>query len=388
MAHPVRPDSYIEINNFYTATVYEKGAEVVRMMQTLLGREGFRKGMELYFQRHDGQAVTCDDFAPRWPTPSRQRPRPAAAAVQALVLAGRHAAPTPAAATTHRAGPTPWASSSPARPRPAAAQDTAYDIPVAARPDRHGTAARCRCSSRTRPPSGATERLLVLDEPRHFFTFVNVDVEPVPSLLRGFSAPVCLADGLGDAELLVLMNHDTDPFNRWEAAQRLGLARLLARIRGEAAGALDAAYLDALRTVLRNPAWDASFKELVLTLPSEGYVAEQMDTNDPSRIHGARQAMKSELARTLRADWEWVFEHAPGGRRLFARSGLVGRRALANLALAMLCLDAVARGDEVWPGRAYQRFKDAVNMTDTQGALNALLASHSALAEPALQQVP
>ena len=141
-----------------------------------------------------------------------------------------------------------------------------------------------------------------------------------------------------------------------------------------------------MRDVLRHPTLDPAFKELVLTLPSEAYVAEQLDVVDPQKIHATREAMKRSLAHELRADWEWAYEthQATGGYSPDAVSA--GRRALANLSQAMLCLDAVERGDAVWPGRVYQRFKDASNMTDRQGALSALLFSGSALADAALQQ--
>jgi len=236
------------------------------------------------------------------------------------------------------------------------------------------------------PASGSfsTERVLVLSEAREFFTFVNVDEEPVPSLLRGFSAPVTLVDGLSDADLLLLLQHDTDPFNRWEAGQRLALARLLASVRGDGSLSLDGPFIEAMRLVLKHPTLDAAFKELVLVPPSEIYVAEQLDAVDPQRIHTAREAMRLQLAQALREDWAEAFEshQVHGGYSPDPVSA--GRRSLANLALSMLCLDAVKRGDAVWPGRAYQRFKDAANMTDRQGALTALVGAHSELAEPAL----
>jgi aminopeptidase N len=229
-----------------------------------------------------------------------------------------------------------------------------------------------------------TERVLVLSEGREFFTFVNVDEEPVPSLLRGFSAPVTLVDGLSDADLLLLLQHDTDPFNRWEAGQRLALARLLPAARGEAEPMLDAAFIDAMRSVLKHPTLDAAFKELVLVPPSEIYVGEQLEQVDPQRIHTAREAIRLQLAQSLRDDWAEAYEthQVLGGYSPDPVSS--GRRSLANLALSMLCLDSVTRGDGMWPGRAYQRFKDAANMTDRQGALTALIGAHSELAEPAL----
>ena len=386
MAHPVRPDSYVEINNFYTATVYEKGAEVVRMMHTLVGREGFRKGMALYFERHDGQAVTCDDFAQAIadanPDSDLARLLPqfkrwySQAGTPRLTARGRYDAPS----RTYTLG----IEQSCAAAAGQAAKEP-YVIPIAlGLVGRDGRALPVQLEDET--ASGATERLLVIDEARNFYTFVNVDVEPVPSLLRGFSAPVTLVDGLGDAELLVLMNHDPDPFNRWDAAQRLGLVRMLAAVKGSGEFSFDAAYLDAMRGVLRNPALEAAFKELMLTLPSEGYVAEQLESSDPQRTHAVREAMLRQLAQALRDDWAAAYESNQVGGGYSADPVSSGRRALANRALMMLCLDAAANGDTVWPGRAYQRFKDAVHMTDSEGALNALLAAHSELTEPALQR--
>jgi len=226
--------------------------------------------------------------------------------------------------------------------------------------------------------------VLVLEEARSFYTFVDVDSEPVPSLLRHFSAPVTLVDGLHDADLLVLLAHDPDAFNRWEAGQRLALQRLLTAIRNEAPLQLDTAFTGAMRDVLRHPALDAAFKAQVLTPPSETYIAEQLESVDPQRIHAAREAMVLQLAQALHGDWEWAWEaHQVAGPYTSAPEP-AGRRALANLALAMLCLDATARGDVLWQGRAYQRFKDAANMTDREGALWALLASHSEMADLAL----
>jgi aminopeptidase N len=208
----------------------------------------------------------------------------------------------------------------------------------------------------------------------------------VPSLLRGFSAPVCLADGLGDAELMILLRHDSDPFNRWEAGQRLALHRLLAAIAGDVEAPLDSGLVEAMGTVLRDPAVDPAFKALVLTPPSEIYIAEQLESVDPQRVHAARESMKRQLATRLVADWQWAFEahQVQGGYSPDPVSA--GRRALANLALAMLCLAAQQSGDAVWPGRAWQRFKDAGNMTDRQGALLALMGSGSVLADAALER--
>jgi len=386
MAHPVRPDSYVEINNFYTATVYEKGAEVVRMMQTLVGREGFERGITLYFSRFDGQAVTCDDFAQAIadanPQSELARQLPqfkrwyAQAGTPRVSARGRYDAPS----RTYTLGVEQTALPSPGQPA-----KQAYVIPLAmGLVGRDGRALPLQLEGEAQPVG--TERVLVLNEARSFFTFINVDVEPVPSLLRGFSAPVVLADHLADADLLTLLQHDTDPFNRWEAGQRLALNRLLAAVKDQAPLQLDDAFIDAMRKLLRHPELDAAFKELALTPPSEAYVAEQLSPVDPQRIHQAREAMLLQLAQALKEDWVWAFEahQVKGGYSPDPVSS--GRRALANLALTMLCRDAIMRGDVVWPGRAYERFKDAGNMTDRLGALTALTHSHSELAELALQR--
>jgi aminopeptidase N len=384
MAHPVRPDQYVEINNFYTPTVYEKGAEVVRMMATLVGRDGFKRGMALYFQRHDGQAVTCDDFAQaiadanpgsalamrldafkRWY---------AQAGTPHVTARGRYDAPS----RTYTLGFEQHGVATPGQPT-----KLPYVIPLAIGllgRDGHAMALQLE----DEPASIATERVLVLDETKSFFTFVNIDSEPVPSLLRGFSAPVILAEPLSDADLLVLLQHDSDPFNRWEAGQRLGLNRLLAAIRAEPEPQLDTPFIDAMRAVLRHPQLDAAFKALVLELPDENVLAEQLDSVDPQRIHAVREAMLAQLARDLRDDWAWAFDaHQVLGS--YAPDPVsAGKRALANLALAMLCLDAARSGDSLWPGRAYQRVKDAGNMTERLGALTALTESHAELTDPAL----
>ena len=394
MAHPVRPDSYIEINNFYTVTIYEKGAEVVRMMHTLVGREGFAKGMKLYFERHDGQAVTCDDFASAIadanPTSDLARLLPAfkrwysQAGTPHVHATGNYdaASRTYTLTLTQSCAPTPGQSAK-----------EPFVIPVElGLLSASGAALPLQMADESAP--GAASRTVVLTEPTQTLTFVHVDAEPVPSLLRNFSAPVVLDIDYTDAQLLTLLAHDADAFNRWEAGQRLALLIAINTIADSAYQAsangtfdhkfLDADFIEAMRTVLRNPALDAAFKELVLTLPSETYIAEQLDVVDPQRIHAVREAMREQLALALQADWEWAWEQNQdtGGYRPDPVSS--GRRALSGLALQMLCIAARRTGDVVWPGKAYQRFKVAANMTDRFNALTALVASGSELAAPAL----
>ncbi|MBO9680863.1 MAG: aminopeptidase N [Acidovorax sp.] len=381
MAHPVRPDSYIEINNFYTVTIYEKGAEVVRMMQTLVGRDGFARGMKLYFERHDGQAVTCDDFAQaiadanpgsdlarllpqfkRWysqaGTPRVQASGQYDAAARSYTLTLSQSCP----------------------PTPGQPEKLPFVIPV--------TLGLLAASGEAIP---GTARTVVLSDATQTVAFDNVDAAPVPSLLRNFSAPVVLEHAYSNEQLLTLLAHDADAFNRWEAGQRLALQIAINAVAGSAdvAGAagqnlLPPAFVQAMRDVLRHPTLDAAFKELVLTLPSETYIAEQLDVVDPQRVHAVREAMREQLALALEHDWQWAWEHHrdSGGYRPDPVSS--GRRALSGLALTMLCLAARHTGDAVWPGKAYQRFKDAGNMTDRFNALTALVSSGHALAAQAL----
>ncbi|VTU20671.1 Aminopeptidase N [Variovorax sp. RA8] len=388
MAHPVRPDSYIEISNFYTVTIYEKGAEVVRMMQTLVGRQGFARGMTLYFERHDGQAVTCDDFAQaiadanpdselahRLPQFKRWYSQ---AGTPRLAAHGVYDA-------AQRTYTLSFAQSCP--PTPGQPFKEPFVIPVnLGLLDPDGRELPLQLAGEEAP--GAGTRTLVLTRAGEQFTFIHVDAEPVPSILRGFSAPVILEYEYSDAQLLALLAHDADPFNRWEAAQRLALRAAIQAINAPVAGASEAplneACLEAMRRVLRDPALDAAFKELVLTLPSETYIAEQLEMVDPQRVHLVREAMRAQLAAGLFADWEQAYEEHRDTGPYSPDPRSSGRRALAGLALSYLCLAARATGDTVWPGRTLQRFKDAGNMTDRFNALQALVSSGHALAAQAL----
>ncbi|MDP1942631.1 aminopeptidase N, partial [Rhodoferax sp.] len=387
MAHPVRPDSYIEINNFYTVTIYEKGAEVVRMMQTLVGREGFAKGMTLYFARHDGSAVTCDDFAQ---AVADANPDSALARLLLQFKRWYSQAGTPRLATTAHYDAVAqtytlnFVQSCPATPGQDAKEP--FVIPVSLGLVSAGSGAALPLQVQASSAVASDSHLFVMTQATESITFENVLEEPVPSILRGFSAPVVVDLDYSDAQLLTLLAHDPDPFNRWEAGQRLALRSAVHAIKaaGPAASGLDAAFVSAMRSVLRHPALDAAFKELVLTLPSETYIAEQLDVVDPQRIHAVREAMREQLACELGADWQWAYEaHCHnGGYRPDTLSS--GRRALAGLALNCLCLAARASGDAIWPGKAYQRFKDADNMTDRFNALSALVHTGHALATPAL----
>ncbi|MES2685536.1 MAG: aminopeptidase N, partial [Pseudomonadota bacterium] len=388
MAHPVRPDSYIEISNFYTVTIYEKGAEVVRMMQTLVGRDGFAKGMKLYFERHDGQAVTCDDFAQ-----AIADANPASDLARLLPQFKRwySQAGTPRVHGTgvYNAAARSYTLTLAQSCAPTAGQPAKepFVIPVGlGLLGADGTDLPLQLEGEAAPV--AAPRTFVLTEASQTLTFTNIDAEPVPSILRGFSAPVVLEFDYSDAQLLHLLANDIDPFNRWEAGQRLAVRSAIKSIAATAypAGAapLNDAYVEAMRSVLRDPVLDAAFKELVLTLPGETYIAEQLDVVDPQRIHAVREAMRTQLATALVDDWATAYEANQDNGAYTPDPLSSGRRALAGMALTHLCLAATITGDAVWPGKTYQRFKDAGNMTDRFNALAALVSSGHPLAAEAL----
>jgi aminopeptidase N len=377
MAHPVRPESYVEINNFYTMTVYEKGAEVVRMYQTLFGRDGFRKGMDLYFKRHDGQAVTCDDFRhamadangrdlaqyERWysqagtPRVSVKTEYDAAQRSYRVTLTQGYGDAAPAARETQK-GPLliPFAIG-------LIGKDGA-DLPL-------------RLESEASAAPGTT-RVLELTETAQTFTFVDVAEKPLPSLLRNFSAPVIVEYDYTAEELAFLLAHDSDPFNRWEAGQRLATRELLALTGRAATGVplqLDDSIVAAFARVLTDESLSPAFRELALILPSEAYLAEQMAESNPAAVHTARQFVRKRLATALKGEWLAVYEqhHTPGAYE--ATSKASGHRALKNLALSYLAeLDDPADAVRL----ASAQYAAANNMTDRSAALSALLNAAAA----------
>ena len=381
MAHPVRPDAYAAINNFYTPTVYEKGAEVVRMMHTLVGRDGFARGLKLYFERHDGQAVTCDDFAQ-----AIADANPGSLLAQQLDTFKQWYARAGTPRLTARGHYDAEAHRFTLHVSQQLRGDGApMLIPVSvALFGADGLPMPLHFADD--PANYGHEALLVLGKQESSWTFVDVPSAPVPSLLRGFSAPVALDDGLDDAALLTLLAHDTDPFNRWEAGQRLSLRRLLAAVQAETLPQVDETYVQALRGVLRDPVLDPAFKARVLALPGEGYIAEQLEVVDPQRIHAVREQMLDHLAEHLHADWAWAFEHHQVRGGYAPQHPQAGQRALAARALAMLCRQAVRSGNPVWPGRAYQQVKNAGNMSERLAGLNALVHARSPLADAALER--
>jgi aminopeptidase N len=384
MAHPIRPDAYQEINNFYTVTVYEKGAEVIRMLQTLVGRDGFRRGMDLYFQRHDGQAVTCDDFVAavadangrdlsqfsRWY---------AQAGTPRLAISGRH---DPAARSftleVAQACPPDASGRMPVLHVPLAVgllDAQGRDLPL-----RLAGAPAGQAASEGPDANAPGTLVLELTEPRQSFVFTGVDAPVVPSLLRDFSAPVIVDYRYEDRELAFLASHDSDPFNRWEATQRLAVGAVLRALDGEDPVRAASTLVEALRRTLGDETLDPAFRELVLTLPGEGVVAEQLTVVDPARLREVRDELRTRLARELEADWRCAFERMrdPGPWR--ADRAAAARRALKNVALGYWVLAGAAGAREA----AAAQFATADNMTDRQAALQALVAGAAPQRDAAL----
>jgi aminopeptidase N len=386
MAHPVRPDSFVEINNFYTVTVYEKGAEVVRMYQTLLGRDGFRKGMDLYFARHDGQAVTCDDFRMAMADASgrdlSQFERWYSQAGTPIVQAETR---YDEAARTYTLR---LIQSCPATP--GQTDKLPFHIPVAV--GLLGKDGRDLPLVIDGKDAGTTAVLELLDADQTF-VFTDVPEQPTPSILRDFSAPVILKHGYSDAELVHLFSHDSDPVNRWEAGQRLAMGRLLkltgmagANSGTQSSGAdnldLDDVFVEALRKMLADESLDPAFREQALLLPTESMIADQLDVVDPLAIHIARQFVRADIGARLRSELlaQYQANQTPGEYSPDAASA--GKRALKNLCLSYLC----AAPDAESLALAERQFDEATNMTDRIAALGALVHARAPAAQDALQR--
>lgn len=366
MAHSVRPDSYVEINNFYTVTIYEKGAEVVRMYHTLLGRDLFRKGMDLYFERHDGQAVTCDDFRAAMADASGRN------LSQFERWYSQSGTPRVKVSTSYdKAAKTYEITLSQSCPAtPGQDKKLPFHIPVAiGLLDARGKDMPLQLEGSAAAP--VKTMVLELTKAKQVFRFVGVNRQPTPSILRNFSAPVVLEYDYTDAELGHLLAHDSDAFNRWEAGQRLAMRRLLnlttAVQKGEVLS-LDAMYIDALRSVLNDRSLDPSFRELLLTLPSETTIGEQMAVVDPQSIHSARQFVRATLSQHLRADFLSAYEDNLTPGKYSPDAASAAKRSLKNLALSYL----VEWQDDSTFALAKTQFESAQNMTDRFAALSAL----------------
>ncbi len=374
MAHPIRPASYAEINNFYTATVYQKGAEVVRMIHTLIGEAAFRRGMDLYFKRHDGQAVTCEDFVAAMQDASsvdltQFRRWYARAGTPRLKATGQYDANAERYTLTLSQSLAPTAYDTRLTDAGISIEQGPLHIPVAlglVLPD--GSDAL---------PEKTT--VVSLTEATQTFVFDNIPAAPVASLLRNFSAPVHLDFEQSDAELAHLMAHDSDACNRWEAGQRLATRILLAGIAagGEGTAWIPETFIAAVDRVLDDGiTHDAALATEALVLPAEQVLAEEMagagKIVDPDAIHNARITLRRHLATRLREKFESVWQALQPSEPYAPEGAQIGRRALRNLVLGYLAeSDAATLNASVMP-RLMQQVNEADNMTDVSAALGIL----------------
>lgn len=369
MAHPVRPDSYVEINNFYTVTVYNKGAEVIRMMHSLLGPTGFRKGMDTYFARHDGQAVTCDDFVAAME---------AASGVDLLQFRNWYGlAGTPeievleqwddqnnSYALTLRQIPSQYARTS---------DDPWYHIPVAiGLLDKSGSNILEDKDGRGGCIGGT--QVLELHKEQQTFVFDDMKEKPVLSLLRNFSAPVHVQSFHPRGELAFLMAHDTDLFNRWDASMQLAESIILETVttlQRNGIPKLDPLFVEAVKTNLVDPKNDKALVAKALLLPDEAYLAQRMDVVDPDALHQARQFVKTELARQLKKHFLDCYQRNEELGSYEISPAAIGKRSLKNI-----CLDYLMSGEV--SGQEHlqlctDQFSQSTNMTDTIAALTAVV---------------
>ena len=377
LAHPVQPDHYMEIENFYTATVYQKGAEVVRMLATLLGRDGFRKGMDLYFRRHDNQAVTIEDFVAAMADANGRD--------LAAFLRWYHQAGTPEITYDDEYDPVSrsytltLAQRTP--PTPGQPEKQPVVVPVAMGLIGPGGAPQ-PMKLVGEAAAGPDSRVLVLDKAESSFRFEGVPARPVPSLFRGFSAPVRIK-GVPLERLKFLATHDSDPFARWDAQQQVGTALLLGAVAARQEGReapLDPDLLAAFRETLRRADDDPAFAAEMLALPGEAFLADQMEVVDVDGIHEVRERARREIAAALAPDLEQIYARLADRGPYRPDGPSMGRRALRNTALSYLALTG-AKGVAL----AKAQFDAAANMTDVIAALAVLVDRDDAVRDDVLR---
>ena len=365
MAHPVRPETYKEINNFYTATVYEKGAEVVRMVQTLIGAEKFRAGMDLYFARHDGEAATVEQFIQCFADASSRDLTQfmrwySQAGTPQVTVAGRFDADakTYTLECKQSLPPTPGQPNKEPMVIPlnlGLVGKDGRDLPLAS-------------------VKGASleHGVLVLDRPAETVTFPGIAERPVLSINRGFSAPIRLETNLSGDDLAFLAAHDGDPFNRWQALQTISMRLLIdnvARLRAGKSPRGDDKLILALAALLEDAALEPAFVALALVPPGDGDIAREIGRDiDPDAIFRARKALRAEIGERLGPALSTLYERMTGHGGYTPDAKGAGRRALRNVGLDLMA--ATARPETI--ARAARQYQSADNMTDRIAALGTL----------------
>jgi aminopeptidase N len=370
MAHPVRPDSFIEISNFYTLTVYEKGAEVVRMLANLLGPELFRKGTDLYFERHDGQAVTCDDFVRAMEEVSGRdltqfKNWYSQAGTPVLTVDGKYDADAGTFALNVRQS---------CPPTPGQQTKKPFHIPLKLALLGDAGALRLQLAGQAVNAETDDNTQIVLDitQPEQTFVFESLPEAPVPSLLRGFSAPVRLHYPYSRDDLYFLLRNDSDGFSRWDAGQQLAvqsLHEMMAAYRAGQTMQIDNRIIEAFRTLLADDALDAAMVSHLLTLPSEAYLAEIAEVVDVEAIHVAREAARAQIAQALPAELNTAYRRCAQFDGESIAGDAIAARSLKNVCLAYLMLIDDAQTLAI----CEQQWVEAKNMTDSVAALATLV---------------
>ncbi|HEX8644337.1 MAG TPA: aminopeptidase N [Allosphingosinicella sp.] len=362
LAHPVRPDTYLEIANFYTATVYNKGAELIRMMHTLLGAESFRKGCDLYFERHDGAAVTCEDFV-------RAMEDASGVDLERFRLWYSQAGtPRVRAELAHQPGAGRARLSLAQHIPPTPGQASKRPMPIPLRIALFGEATGAKLD----------ERLVLLEETEKEILFDGIGERPLLSINRGFSAPVVIETGRNAADLAFLSARDDDPFARYEAMQQLMLDTLIAAVGG--ADADHRPVIEAVERTLADEALDPAFVADAVLLPSESFIGDQLERVDPEAVHRARQRLRADLGVELETQWRAAYAARAANRYEYSPAAK-GARRLRTVALGYV----EASGAKDAAALARRQFDDADNMTDRQGALGVLVNGESAEREEAIE---
>ena len=391
MAHPIRPESYIEINNFYTVTIYEKGAEVVRMLHTLMGADGFRSGSDLYFERHDGEAATCDDFVAAMEDANnadlshfKEWYRQAGTPVVGVSGYYDEAASTYTLTLTQRAPDTPGQKNK-----------APLNIPVGiGLLDANGNDLPLHIEGGVQLTDKACSSLVLsLTEKEQSFCFKGITSCPTPSVLRGFSAPVKLEHQQSNEELAFLMSNDSDGFNRWSAGQQLAVNTMLVMIESSrdevplvGSDALKHAYGLLLGDVMKGGA-DMAMITSMLSLPSEAYLAEISARVDPGAIHQVRAFLRKDLAAYLHPRLMDVYQSIPLESEYVYSAEAIAQRGLRNACLSyLMMLDESAEGYSTVDALCFDQYQKAANMSDQAAALHAIVHSDSDHREDVINQ--
>lgn len=361
LAHPVRPESYLEISNFYTSTIYNKGAELIRMMATILGPTRFRAACDLYFDRFDGTAATCEDFV------ACMEEGGGVDLSRFRLWYSQAGTPRVAASLSHDGGRATLRLAQHVPPTPGEAVKEPMVLPLKIR----------LFGAETGRPLGP-EQLVLLEDASETIVFDGVAERPVLSINRGFSAPVTIESDRTAEELAFLARHDDDPFARYEAMQQLMLDTLVA---GAVEGAADhRAVIDAVADTLDDPTLDRAFVAEAVLLPSESFIGDQLSVVDPDAIFAAREALRADLGRALGDRWREIYDANESDRPYEYTPAAKAARRIRNVALGYIA----ASGASDAAALAFRQFERADNMTDRQGALSVLVNGESDLREAAL----